>query len=233
MSRNVVIGIVLSVAVGVVAGVALAAGGDEGAPAPAAHKRVAVVINGGDRESFDVTDLKDGESRTYGSGDRQVVVTRKGDELEVVSQGADGTRKVLVDTAAIATVDVLGKDGEDGAKRIEVVAICQGDGDEPVAIPHGHGGEGHVVIRKVCTVGEGGGDVVELTSDVTSHDCAGHGQAAMATFRCKDDEALLTLPKAKEPASAPACPVCGKAMEKVTARQIVVRTVIAEPKAAL
>ena len=66
---------------------------------------------GDDGEVFDVSDLRDGESRTLGSGPKQVTVSRVGDDVTIVRIASDDEDKLEIncnasqDTCKIVTFD--------------------------------------------------------------------------------------------------------------------------------
>jgi len=229
MGKSVKLVVLLGGVVAVVASVALAMTGDQGAPVVTPHKKICLMVNAGDPVKLDLEDLKDSESRTIKNGDRELVVTRKGDEIQVTSVGEDGTRRVIIDTTQIEGGDghvcrIQGRDGEK-ARRVIIRTAGKGEDGQPIVIGTGEAGEKEIVVKKLCLLGDDK-ETLELDTDVAGAACHLDAAEAMSTYRCKDDEAMVTLPKAKEPHVAPACPVCGKLMDKVTAHQIVVRATI-------
>jgi hypothetical protein len=220
MTRNLKLAAMVGVLSIVTAVVVMAATGDPGDQAAPVHKRVCMLADVGDGVTLDLEGLKDGESRTTRSGDTEIVATRKGNAIEVVSVDKDGARRTLVNSP-------LGMDGV-GSCRI-VVRTTSGDQGAPVVINGGDPGDHTVIVKKLCMRSQGEGETeLKVDAEVLDHDCAIGAADAPVTFRCKDDGALVSVPKAKEPQVAPACPLCGKTMEKAKPRLVVVRTTVTE-----
>jgi hypothetical protein len=204
----------------VTAVVVMAATGDPGDQAAPVHKRVCMLADVGDGVTLDLEGLKDGESRTTRSGDAEIVATRKGNAIEVVSVDRDGTRRTLVNAP-------LGRDGVESCRI--VVRTSGGDEGAPVVINGGDSGDHTVIVKKLCVRSPGEGETeLKVDAEVLDHDCGIGAADPLVTFRCKDDGALVSFPKAREPQIAPACPVCGKTMEKAKPRLVVVHTTVTE-----
>jgi hypothetical protein len=227
MGKNVKLLVLLGGVAAVVASVAFAMTGDQETPAVAPHKKVCLVVNAGNTETLNLEDLKDGESRTIKSDEGEVVVTRKGESIEVVSVGKDGTRRMILDTAAMGVGEehALVGHGCERTHRVVIRTDEKGENVETTLLPSDESGDRRVVIKKLCLGGEGS-ETVEVGTDVTTHACNVDDAEAATTYRCKDDEALVTLPKTAQPQVVPSCPLCGKAMDKMTVHKIVVQTTI-------
>jgi len=96
------------------------------------------ILGDGDVEKFDLSELGDGETRTFGEGDHTITATREGDEISIKIAGKDGDMRTITCTAnagecmAITSGDGDGPQmfmlrntvgGDDGDHRVEVVKI--------------------------------------------------------------------------------------------------------------
>jgi hypothetical protein len=126
-----------------------------------------------DMESFDLADLRDGETRTFGEGEDQVTVSRQGDEVTIIRPASDDKRIVDVtcsvdrDTCKILTTS---DDPEKIMIMIQKTRRCEnGEGDCDIdvhAMGHGHGEGVHgVVIKKMVHCDDEG----NCTEDVMEH----------------------------------------------------------------
>lgn len=100
-----------------------------------------------DGESFDLKDLADGETRTFGSGDGQIRATRNGDSITIEVPGEDDAKTIELqcgDADDECRVHVHGDDGANVVmiqrdrkgdhKTVEVRRIVTGDGDHEVLV---------------------------------------------------------------------------------------------------
>lgn len=173
------------------------------------EQRVEVVI-GGEHESLGLEDLADGETRSFGSNDREITVTRRGDRLEVAMDGkpivvpAPDAHLVLGDTM---TWIGAGGDGEEPRSGFRYLFVSA-DGDE-------EGEESRVVVRvdeRVVT-SEDGERRVRVVGP--AHGLAGAWvDDGSVVFRCPDDGTTLRAPADRVTEKGFTCPVCGRTMER-------------------
>ena len=86
-----------------------------------------MMINADDAETFDVSDLADGESRTFGEGEGQITVTRSGDEVTISHPGDTGASKVICQIST-DSCQILSVGGDDAQHMIMIrkTAECEG-----------------------------------------------------------------------------------------------------------
>lgn len=101
-----------------------------GAAAMARDAKVIALVDKG--EVFDLADLRDGETRVFGEGDRQLTGVREGDEVRITRDARSDAKvlsircNVTSDTCQVVTSD----DGDQVAVRIEKTRRCvDGEGD--------------------------------------------------------------------------------------------------------
>lgn len=161
--------------------------------------------------AFDVADLQDGETRTFGEGDKQVTVTRDGDIVTIDRVEAGEDRQVEIkcevdkDTCQVMTF-------EDEPERVMIIVkktreCVDGEGDcEATMDVHlddlkfGHGM--HTMIREVRCDDDGNceefedvhsGGEVEITADVRDD---GHGNVMIfKTSEMDGDKVVLVCPE--------------------------------------
>jgi hypothetical protein len=170
-----------------------------------------------DAESFDLSDLRDGETRSFGTGDRTITATRSGEVVALSRDGSDGSDgkpfsmncRLDSDTCEIVTND----DGERVMVKIESHRSChdgQGDCDDIEVIGLGRGlpGSHNVWVESAgdcdgpdCArsvevlVGEALGDLHEARSMVFIGD-GGDGAHGAHVIRLHDDgHATLRCPE--------------------------------------
>jgi hypothetical protein len=146
-------------------------------------------------EKFDLADLANGETRTFGEGDHAMTATRQGDEV-VVTYGDDGGRKTLRCR--------MGKDS--------CYAMTVSDaGKARIVVLDKRGGSDKDLTRIVLADGEEGEDskLMTLTSDgdeepgihvIRIHDDEGK------ILRCPEGDATLTLKEGEEDKGQYLCP---------------------------
>lgn len=94
-----------------------------------------VLFVGGGGEVFDLADLRDGETRVFGEGERQFTAVREGDRIVLTRDGGEAGRRIEL-TCAVGsdTCQVItAADGEHVALRIEQKRTCE-DGDRDCAL---------------------------------------------------------------------------------------------------
>ncbi len=129
----------------------------------------AIMIDDEGGEHFDLADLRDGETRVFGRGDKQLTATRTGDEV-VLSRPAHGSESAVRITCSVTSDDCSVVTFDDEPDKVLVVVektrtCVNGDGDcvADVDIVSGLPGSGaHVVIRKIECDGEDCKDENEL-----------------------------------------------------------------------
>lgn len=120
----------------------------------AIHGGNAVFVSEDNAERFDLSDLADGETRTFGAGPRAVTVSRSGDVATITRSGSgddvsaiDITCQLNDDTCTVLTFP---DDPEKVMVAIEKERICvNGEGDCDFTFVDGHGG-GHIVVDIDC-----------------------------------------------------------------------------------
>ena len=118
----------------------------------AIHGGNAFFVSDDDAERFDLSDLKDGETRTFGAGPRAVTVSRTGDEATITRGGSgddvsaiDITCRLNDDTCTVLTFP---NDPEKVMVAIEKERTCiNGAGDCDFSFGDG---EGHIVVDIDC-----------------------------------------------------------------------------------
>jgi len=206
-------------------------------------EEVSVDVNGV-REVIHIDDLADGESRTFDVGDHELVVTRSGDELQVITEGhglgdlggpgkaehvmvwvGDGGEMVILDGddevvekgMMILKVEA---DGE-GEKRIYRVNV---DGDEIALddeitidieeILHEHGVDGH---KAIFLSADGAGEHPTVIKR--------HLHEGLAKYRCEETGATLLVKEEDAIEDTYICPATGCLMERVEEPEMKVITI--------
>jgi len=119
-------------------GVASAADGewisDEGKLHKLSGNAMFISADGGDADRFDLSEMRDGETRTFGVGARAVTVSRRGD-VATISRSASGKEVSTIDIACdldedTCTVLTFADDPEKVMVAIEKERVCvNGEGD--------------------------------------------------------------------------------------------------------
>ena len=82
-----------------------------------------------DGEGFDVTELRDGETRTFGEGPKRITATRDGEEVHLSrpASGKKGSLDVVcrVGRDSCKVVDLRRRPGEDRPGDREEPGVCQ------------------------------------------------------------------------------------------------------------
>lgn len=123
--------------------------------------------DGGDAERFDLSELRDGETRTFGIGDRAVTVSRRGD-LATISRTGSGDDVSTIDISCsleedTCTVLTFADDPEKVMVAIEKERVCvNGEGDcDPHMGEWVHDSGAHVIVEIDCD-GEDCDDLQQL-----------------------------------------------------------------------
>jgi hypothetical protein len=120
----------------------------------AIHSGNAVFVSDDGAEKFNLSDLRDGESRTFGTGDKAVTVSRRGDEA-TISRASSGDDVSAIDVLCRldednCTVLTFANDADKVMVAIEKERTCvNGEGDCDFALGQAHG-MGHVVVDIDC-----------------------------------------------------------------------------------
>jgi hypothetical protein len=121
-------------------------------------KDVNVMFVGEEGQVVDLADLRDGESRVFGEGERQMTATRDGDEVRITreARGEEGELSITCDIARDTCQVITSEDGEEVAIRIEKSRECEHGVDDcdlhDVGIlALGKGGSSHnVFVKRIC-----------------------------------------------------------------------------------
>jgi len=166
-------------------------------------------------EKFNLADLADGETRTFGDGESAVTATRKGDEVVVNYGGGDGEKKTLRCTLGKETCYAMTLDGE-GKK----VMVFSSDDDSEASQIVVDGSDPHMTwLTKDGTKGAAGVKVIRL------HDDGG------TVLSCPEGDATLVLKKGEEKTGPYFCPKHNLRMEK-SKNPIVIKKIEVEKKSA-
>lgn len=123
-------------------------------------QEVKINVNG-EVTNFNLSDFKDGETRTVGTGDHTVTVTRKGDTLQVVHDGQD-----LGEAQRVITVNAEAAEGGEITQRRMVFVNTDGEtadievieGDDATWIEQAEASGKKVVVINSETTNEGESD---------------------------------------------------------------------------
>ena len=121
----------------------------------ALHSGNAVFVSEDGAERFDISELKDGETRTFGAGPRAVTVRRSGDAA-TISRNSSGDDVSAIDiTCRLAddtcTVLTFPNDPERVMVAIEKERICEnGEGDCDFMLGEGVVSGGNIVVDIEC-----------------------------------------------------------------------------------
>ena len=204
-------------------------------------------------DKVDLSDLRDGETRTLGKGEHAITATRQGDEIAITYGGKGGEKQTIQctvgkDSCYAMTLDETGKSqvvvvdgsGKNG-KELDRIFVSTGDGDaRHVMVVSGEGDEGGKFVMS-------GHPGMEWTAE---DGCCGDGDAgccakgedgtcAMSavkvvklshdggvTLECPEGDATLTLKKGEENSGPYFCPKHNVKMEKAKAPTFMKRIVV-------
>lgn len=185
---------------------------------------VSVDVNGV-REVIHLEDLAEGESRTFDVGDHELVVSRVGDDLKVVTEGLgnlpglEGAENVMLWV------------GEDG-KTIELGGDCEGCEHDVIVMKVDGDVEGGEHVYKIKVDGD---EVIDLEKFIEKGGLEGdnayyystgsdgdhplilkhHLREGMVKYRCEETGATLLLRKEDAVYDSYTCPATGCVMKKV------------------
>ena len=160
------IGIAIAALGLLVAGWAAFAGDDENVWVTADNEEIHIggaghmFISADDAETFDVSELADGESRTFGEGEHQITVSRSGDAVTIRHPNDDGAREVIC-TLSTDSCQILHLDGD----------------------PERH----MIMIKKTSTCEGGEGDCLEIMTEIGAIHGVEHDVMVMSV-KCDPDE---------------------------------------------
>ena len=121
-------------------------------------KDVNVMFVGEEGQVVDLADLRDGETRLFGEGDRQMTAERDGDEVRITREARGEARELSIncDIARDTCQVITSGDGQEVAVRIEKSHECDngvGDCDlhdvDILALGEGHSAH-NVFVKRIC-----------------------------------------------------------------------------------
>jgi hypothetical protein len=193
-------------------------------------------------QKVDLSELKDGETRSLGKGDSAVTASRKGDVVTITYGEHDGEKKTITctlgkdscyamtldgaDKAHVVVVNKSGKEGT-GADRIMIQDDSE-DGKGMFVFSDGEGGPDHQVIVDavhpgMSWTGSADADSLPGVKVIRIHD------DAAVMLECPEGDATLTLKKGEENSGPYFCPKHNVKMEKA-AGPVIVKKVVVDTK---
>jgi hypothetical protein len=193
-------------------------------------------------QKVDLSELKDGETRSLGKGDSAVTASRKGDVVTITYGEHDGEKKTITctlgkdscyamtldgaDKAHVVVVNKSGKEGT-GADRIMIQDDSE-DGKGVFVFSDGEGGPDHQVIVDavhpgMSWTGSADADSLPGVKVIRIHD------DAAVMLECPEGDATLTLKKGEENSGPYFCPKHNVKMEKA-AGPVIVKKVVVDTK---
>jgi len=189
-------------------------------------------------QKVNLSELKDGETRSLGTGDSAMSATRKGDVITITYGEHDGEKRKIKCTlgkdscyamtmgADGAHVVVVNKSGKDGNEPDKIVIQ---DGDESgkgmFVFTDDEGGADHQVIVDalhpgMSWVSSGDGESIPGVKVIRIHD------EAAVMLECPEGDATLTLKKGEENSGPYFCPKHNVKMEKASSPVIMKKVVV-------
>jgi hypothetical protein len=176
-------------------------------------------------DKVDLSQMRDGETRTLGKGDHTVTAVRKGDVITLTLNDGEGGKRTLKCTvgkdscyamtssdAGKSQIIVLNKSGK--ADKGEPVVVHAGDGEEGAFVfATADGDEGDTFVVKSF------GDGMSWVTSEEGESLPGmkvirvHGDGG-AVLECPEGDAMLTLKKGEEASGPYFCPKHNLKMEK-------------------
>jgi hypothetical protein len=177
-------------------------------------------------EKVDLSQMKDGETRTLGQGDHVLTATRKGDVITINFGEGDGEKRSLKCNVGKDSCYAMTTSG-DGEGKIVVLNKSGKAGKDisPVIVHSGNDEDGNFVFA-TTEGGDGAEIIVDAAGDgmswITSDDdgllpgmkllyAQGDGGAVL---HCPEGDATLTLKKGEEDSGPYFCPKHNLKMEK-------------------
>jgi hypothetical protein len=204
-------------------------------------------------DKVDLSELRDGETRSFGKGNSAVTATRKGDEITITYAGEEGTKKTIkcevgkescyamtLDGAGDSHVVVLDAEASDG-KDSNQVFVTSGSGDgKSVIVVAGEGEEGGKLamhgLPGMTWVGEDGCCAASDGSGCSKDKAANCTLSAVKVIKvshedsvlleCPQGDATLTLKKGEENSGPYFCPKHNVKMEVSKSPAIMKRIVV-------
>jgi hypothetical protein len=205
------------------------------------------VIDLDEKDAFDLSDLADGEERTFGSGDKRITVARKGNQI-IITHGGEKQIKT------VCTVDrdeckILTFDGD--PERIGLIIKKVGglgdgeDCDHDLATLDLHDGDGKIMVVKTvgCGGGEGPHSVIRIDGDeaissgfVKSFVLGGEGHRLIlgtegggVMLRCPEGDTTMHVEE-EDADQVFLCPMHSVPLEKVEGKHRIHKIMIHEEK---
>jgi hypothetical protein len=194
-----------------------------------------------DGETINLADLADGETRTFGDGEHQIVATRYGDEV-TIEIGDTEVVKTLTCSPDDECVIILSDEGEamklmvktidgdaDGhhlAKEVMVMALGDAEGHEEMNIFVTADGEGEWISK-----GDGEANVFIATAGDGHHwiskDGEHHGMVRIhsdgVVLRCPEGDTTMHLKKGEEDEGPYYCPRHDVELKKVERKNVTIK----------
>ena len=182
-------------------------------------------------EKVDLSQMKDGETRTLGQGDHVLTATRKGDVITINFGDEDGGKRSIKCNVGKDSCYAMTSSGDGMSKMIVVNKSGKSDKDLPVIV---HSGDDDGT-NFVFATSEGGDDaeiIVDAVGDgmswVSADDDEAHHAMKMfhlndggTVLQCPEGDATLTLKKGEESTGPYFCPKHNLKMEKSKAHTFV------------
>lgn len=161
---------------------------------------VGVHANGEKVELNDLSELGDGETRTFGTGEDVITATREGDVIRITLPRGDGDDERVIDcklggpsqcyaftrggSAGVKMVVVSGDGPGQLEKKIDVIAIGSGDGEKVFRTA-----DSHVILLR--NPGDGEAEVETLIGS-SGHpiELLGHGKRVL---RCPEGDTTMSI----------------------------------------
>lgn len=181
-------------------------------------------------KSFDLKDLKDGETRELGEGDHKVTATRTGDSVKVAIKTKEGEDKSFSFDLGKGDATLLSLTGDDPGCQAFRFETKSEDGKEKevkvIALASGHGGGG-----KACMFMGGDGHKFLLEGDDPLMLSGADGDVMIEKrvgrmLRCPEGDATMHLEESD--GGTYYCPKHNVALEESKGPHIVKRIVITE-----
>jgi len=204
-------------------------------------------------DKVDLSELRDGETRTLGRGDSALTATRKGDQITITYAGENGEKKTIkcevgkescyamtLDEAGDSHMVVLNAGGKD-AKNSSHLFVSSGDanGKSVVVVSGDANQEGNMIMKDLpgmTWVGEDGCCLAADGSDGSKEHTASCAMSGVKVIKvsheesvvleCPQGDATLTLKKGEENSGPYFCPKHNVKMEKAKSPVFMKRIVV-------
>ncbi len=195
---------------------------------------VRVTING-EAQVVNLEDIADGEERTFGEGDHQVVVKRSGDQLTVTAGGKEiACAKGGECAKKMVMISADGERTETGPHAIWIAKkMIGGDDDEEITVHIDDLDLEHLdnleILQDLNIEVDGEAMVMRIDGGHHSLPMLKHiheGDSDSLRYRCPSDDTELTIDKEQATQESYLCAVCGREMEKVEAKEFRTITIV-------